>query len=112
VQVFSLAAGAVLVFLCTRLEQVFSRIAVFRYARYALRCVTFGFVATAMLPPGPGISGWVRSPQLAWSLLRDPSSLAVVVAIALFMQWLSMRPSPRRRWHLLLATAKLRSPVD
>ena len=112
VQVFALAAGAVLVFVCTRLEQVLSRIKLYRYTRYALRFITFGFVATAMLLPGPGISGWIRSPELASAILRDPRSLAVVAAITLGMQWLSQRRAPRRLWHLLLATAKLRSPIE
>jgi hypothetical protein len=112
IRVFSMTAGAVLVFACTRIEQVFSRIRLYRYVRYAMRFVTYGFVATAMLLPGPGISGWVRSPELASAILRDPRSLAVVGAITLAMQWFSMRRGPRRMWHLLLATAKLRSPVE
>ncbi len=112
VQVFTVATGAVLIFVCTRIEQVFSRISLYRFVRYGLRFVTFGFVATAMLLPGPGISGWVRTPQLAFAILRDPRSLAVVAAITLGMQWFSRRQAPRRLWHLLLATAKLRSPVE
>jgi hypothetical protein len=112
VQVFVVATGAALVFVCTRLEQIFSRLAVYRYLRYAMRFVTYGFVATAMLLPGPGISGWMRSPELAFALLRDPRSLAVIVAITLAMQWFSRRRAPRRLWHLLLATAKLRSPIE
>jgi hypothetical protein len=112
VQVFAVATGAILVFVCTRLEQVFSRIGLYRYIRYALRFVTYGFVATAMLLPGPGISGWIRSPELASAILRDPRSLAVVGAITLGMHWFSRRRGPRRLWHLLLATAKLRSPVE
>jgi len=112
IQVFAVATGALLVIFCTRLEQQFARIALYRYARYSLRFVTYGFVATAMLLPGPGISGWIKSPQLAVSLLKDPRTLAVVVAITLGMQWFSLRRSPRRLWHLLLATTKLRSPIE
>ena len=112
VQVFAVAAGAILVFVCTRVEQVFARLRLYRYARYVMRFATYGFVATAMLLPGPGISGWIRSPELASAIRRDPRSLAVVGAITLGMHWLSLRRGPRRLWHLLLATAKLRSPVE
>src|SRR5690242_5422452 len=85
VQVFAVAAGAILVFVCTRVEQVFARLRLYRYARYVMRFATYGFVATAMLLPGPGISGWIRSPELASAVLRDPRSLAVVGAITLGM---------------------------
>ena len=112
VRVFAVVASAILVFVCTRLEQVISRIRLYRYARYAMRFATYGFVATVMLLPGPGISGWIRSPELAAATLRDPRSLAVVAAITLGMQWFSRRRGPRRLWHLLLATAKLRSPIE
>jgi len=112
VQVFTVATGAILVFVCTRLEQAFSRLKPYRYVRYALRFVPYAVVATAMLLPGPGISGWVRSPQLAVSLLRDPRTLTIIAVITLVMHWLSLRRAPRRLWHLLLATAKLRSPIE
>jgi hypothetical protein len=44
--------------------------------------------------------------------MGDPRSLAIIAVIAVAMHWFSRRRSLRRLWHLLLATAKLRSPIE
>jgi len=44
--------------------------------------------------------------------MGNPRSLAIIAVIDVAMHWFSRRRSPRRLWHLLLATAKLRSPIE
>jgi hypothetical protein len=44
--------------------------------------------------------------------MRDPRSLAIIALIDVAMHWLPRRRSLRRLWHLMLATAKLRSPIE
>jgi hypothetical protein len=113
VQVFVVATGAILVFVCTRLEQIFSRLTCLPVPslRDAIRHVRLrrdGNAASGTRASAAGCDPL----ELAFTLGQRPAQSSGHRRTHVGMQWFSRRRAPRRLWHLLLATAKLRSPIE